>query len=159
MLIAVCLLMAVFLSIFFIIHRRTGSIVTISYDGMELYRIDMEDISSDYPHYYLIEYQEEGQDIHIMHSEHYPELPETQHYNLFMVVNGMVTMEAADCRDQICVRHIPIENARESIICLPNKLVIEIDNNADISIPQTEESDWDDKPEDESYEKLDGVVG
>ncbi len=159
MLIAVCLLMAVFLSIFFIIHRRTGSIVTISYDGMELYRIDIEDISSDDPHYYLIEYREEGQDIHIMHSEHYPELPETQHYNLFTVVNGMVTMEAADCRDQICVRHIPIENARESIICLPNKLVIEIDNNADISIPQTEESDCDGKPEDESYEKLDGVVG
>ena len=57
------------------------------------------------------------------------------------------------------MRHIPIENARESIICLPNKLVIEIDNNADISIPQTEGTDWDDKPEDELYEKLDGVVG
>lgn len=159
MLIAGCLLMAVFLSIFFIIHRRTGSVVTISYDGMELYRIDMEDISSDYLHYYLIEYREDGQDIHIMHSEHYPELPKAQHYNLFAVVNGMVTMEAADCRDQVCVRHIPIENDRESIICLPNKLVVGISNSADISIPQTEGTDWDDKPEDELYEKLDGVVG
>lgn len=152
--------MAVFLSIFFIMHRRNGSIVTISYDGMELYRIDMEDVSFNHQtQYYLIEYREEGQDVHIMHSGQYPELPSSRHYNLLAVTDGRVTMEAADCRDQICVRHIPIQNDRESIICLPNQLVIEIRESTDASIPQTEDTDLDGKPEDESHEILDGVVG
>ena len=150
--------MAVFLGIFFITNRRSGSIVTISHDGMELYRIDMEDVSV-YPHYYLIEYRENGQDIHIMHSEQYLDLPEAQHYNLLSVVDGSVSMEAADCRDQICVQHIPFKNDRESIICLPNKLVIEIRSRNDFKMQQPGSPDPDGKSEDESNESLDGGAG
>ena len=47
-------------------------------------------------------------------------------YNLLMVSEAGVSMEAADCPDQICVHHIPIKGGGESIICLPHKLVVEI---------------------------------
>lgn len=140
-------------------HRRTGSVVTISYDGTELYRIAMKDLSADYPHYYLVTYREDGQDIHIMHFEQYPELPITEQYNLFAVTDGSVTMESADCRDQICVRHIPIENDRESIICLPHKLVVGISGGTDSERIPAEGIDTDGNPEQELDEGLDGVAG
>ncbi len=47
-------------------------------------------------------------------------------YNLLTVSEAGVSMEAADCPDQICVHHIPIKGGGESIICLPHKLVVEI---------------------------------
>jgi hypothetical protein len=40
-------------------------------------------------------------------------------------------MEAADCRDQICVHHIPISGSGESIICLPHKLVVTVTGKQD----------------------------
>ncbi len=135
-----CLLAAFLLAVFFMLHRSAGSAVNISRDGIELYRIELEDIRSDeQTQYYLIQSEDSGQDVHIMHFEQYPSLPTGQSYNLFSITDGVVTMEAADCRDQICVRHTPISSDRESIICLPNKLVIEISG--------------------ESEEQLDGVVG
>jgi len=36
-------------------------------------------------------------------------------------------MLEADCRDGICVDHTPISLNGETIICLPHRLVIEID--------------------------------
>lgn len=135
-----CLFVAFLLTFFFMVHRRTGSTISISCDGVELYRIELEDIHSDgQTQYYLIQSKDAGQDVHIMHFEQYPSLPAEQNYNLFSVTDGIVTMEAADCKDQICVRHTPIGNDRESIICLPNKIVIEISSESD--------------------EPLDGVVG
>lgn len=47
-------------------------------------------------------------------------------YNLMTVSEAGVSVEAADCPDQICVHHIPIKGGGESIICLPHKLVVEI---------------------------------
>lgn len=35
----------------------------------------------------------------------------------------------ADCPDQICVRHKSISKDGESIICLPNKVVVSIENS------------------------------
>ena len=35
-------------------------------------------------------------------------------------------MESADCPDQICVRQKAISKEGESIICLPNKVVVSI---------------------------------
>lgn len=164
-LIAVCLLAALLLGIFFMVHRRTGSTLSISRDGIELYIIDLEEIHSDKnTQYYLICYEEgqdgyTGQDIHIMHYDQYPEVPSGQSYNLFSVTNGTVTMEAADCKDQICVRHIPISSDRESIICLPNKLVIEMRGSANSRITESEEMDHNGMSEDGMDEPLDGVVG
>lgn len=47
--------------------------------------------------------------------------------NIVIIKNGEVYVSEADCPDKICVNHKPIRNIGETIICLPHKLVIEID--------------------------------
>lgn len=146
-LIAGCLLAAVLLGVFFIIHREAGGTVRILYDGLELKKIDLYSAQTDSgaeagSQYYLITY---GDDVvSVENFENRPELPEGLNYNLISVADGTVIMEAADCRDQICVHHKPISSKGESIICLPHRLVVEIVGDKNAS----------GKPE----ESLDGVV-
>ena len=40
--------------------------------------------------------------------------------------HGQVWITEADCRDQICVEHRPVSKAGETVVCLPNELVIKI---------------------------------
>lgn len=47
-------------------------------------------------------------------------------YNVIEVSNGEVHIHEASCRDQICVNHPPISKNGEVIVCLPNKLVVEV---------------------------------
>ncbi len=47
-------------------------------------------------------------------------------YNKFVVKDGMAYIEEADCANQICVNHEPISTKNETIVCLPHKLVVEI---------------------------------
>lgn len=47
--------------------------------------------------------------------------------NVLVIKDGMVDMIMADCPDQICVKHEPISKAGETIICLPNKVVVTIE--------------------------------
>lgn len=46
--------------------------------------------------------------------------------NTVEVKNGSVSVTYADCPDQICVNHAPINLSGESIICLPNKVVVSV---------------------------------
>lgn len=46
--------------------------------------------------------------------------------NTVEVKNGSVSVTYADCPDQICVNHSPINLSGESIICLPNKMVVSV---------------------------------
>lgn len=48
--------------------------------------------------------------------------------NRIRISSGSVTMEWADCPDQICVSHRAISKDGESIICLPNRIVISIES-------------------------------
>lgn len=48
--------------------------------------------------------------------------------NTVSIKNGSVTVEAADCPDGYCVSHISIDKVGETIVCLPHKLVIEIED-------------------------------
>lgn len=129
-LIIACLLSAAFLGIFFAIQSRAGSVMTLSRDGAEIYRLDMNEIGNGrQKQYYLVLCRD--QETHIMHFEEYPTLPEGERYNLLSVEDGKVTMEAADCRDQICVHHVPITSHRESIICLPHKFVVELTGSSE----------------------------
>lgn len=56
-------------------------------------------------------------------------------HNVFKVTSDGVHMVESDCKDQICVHQGHITKTGESIICLPNRLVISIegtnDDNAD----------------------------
>lgn len=48
--------------------------------------------------------------------------------NTVIVENGKVRVEEASCPDKICEKHVPISMTGETIICLPNKVVVEVAN-------------------------------
>ena len=47
-------------------------------------------------------------------------------YNILIIEGGRAYVQQASCPDGICASHRPIEHDGESIICLPNKVVVEI---------------------------------
>ncbi|WLD76108.1 NusG domain II-containing protein [Mogibacterium neglectum] len=46
--------------------------------------------------------------------------------NVIRIKHGYVTMSEASCQNQVCVKHKAISKTGESIICLPNKVVVSI---------------------------------
>ena len=46
--------------------------------------------------------------------------------NVLVIKDGNVCISNADCPDDLCVKQGTISKANESIICLPNKLVVRI---------------------------------
>ena len=47
--------------------------------------------------------------------------------NTVEIKDGAVAVTNADCKNQICVNHAAITKKGESIICLPNKVIAEIE--------------------------------
>ena len=47
--------------------------------------------------------------------------------NTLIIENHKANMQLAECPDQLCVKHLPISGTDETIICLPNKVVITIE--------------------------------
>ncbi len=56
--------------------------------------------------------------------------------NILIIEDGKANMTEANCPDQICVNMSPISAENETIICLPNKIVVEV-------ISSDEEADFD----------------
>ena len=54
--------------------------------------------------------------------------------NTIVIDNGQVYMEDADCPDQVCVHHKPISKSGETIICLPNQVFVEVENDIENEI-------------------------
>ena len=46
--------------------------------------------------------------------------------NTVVIRGGKVDMIWAECPDQICVEHQTISKNKETIVCLPNKVIVEI---------------------------------
>lgn len=46
--------------------------------------------------------------------------------NVLVIENGKAYMESAVCPDKICVKHRPIDKSGQTIVCLPEKVVIKI---------------------------------
>ena len=46
--------------------------------------------------------------------------------NRLVIKDGKADMIKADCPDQICVNHKAISKNKESIVCLPNKIIVEV---------------------------------
>ena len=63
------------------------------------------------------------------------------HYNVVTVSGGKVTVTEGSCKNQVCVHHSAISLSGESIVCLPNKVVIQL------------------AEETESHTGIDGVTG
>lgn len=56
------------------------------------------------------------------------EVPIDNHYgyNKLVIQGGVAWMESADCPDGYCVEHKAISKSYETIVCLPHRLVVEI---------------------------------
>ena len=49
--------------------------------------------------------------------------------NVCEIKDGKVTMTEADCPDKLCVHQKAISTKGGTIVCLPNKVVLEIDSS------------------------------
>ena len=50
--------------------------------------------------------------------------------NKLVIKNGKADMTEADCPDKLCVHQKPVSKNHDSIICLPNKVIVEVDSSA-----------------------------
>ena len=73
------------------------------------------------------------------------QIPEENGTNVMQIKDGKVTMIEATCPDHYCMKQKAVDEHGGSIICLPNKVVIEGENTA-------EDSDSDSSP------KIDAVT-
>lgn len=48
-------------------------------------------------------------------------------YNIVIIESGSVSVSEASCKNQVCVRHGSISHPGESIVCLPNRLIVSIE--------------------------------
>lgn len=51
--------------------------------------------------------------------------------NVLIIENGAVYMKDASCPDEVCIHQGSISKTGQSIICLPNKIVVTITGDAD----------------------------
>lgn len=49
------------------------------------------------------------------------------HVNVIAIEGGTVHMQSASCKNQVCVEHGSISLTGDSIVCLPNRVVVEIE--------------------------------
>lgn len=154
-LVAACMLTAVLVGALLLMHRREGNVARISCDGEELAVIAFGSTGTQYC---LID-AEDGRMTIESYGEN-PVISDKKSFNLLAIADGVVRMEAADCRDQICVRHRAVSAEGESIICLPHKLVVEIAVGAEYSGLPEEGQKGNRKESSQSLieETLDGMV-
>lgn len=64
------------------------------------------------------------------------EITDGEHRNVIVIENGEAYMKSASCPDHLCVNQNPIGYDKQSIICLPNKVVITVtsDLESDVDI-------------------------
>jgi hypothetical protein len=55
-------------------------------------------------------------------------------YNVLEIQDGKASVTEASCPDKICVEHHSIEKKNESIVCLPNKVIVAIENGEDTDV-------------------------
>lgn len=101
-LIAVILVFCAILFLGFKLTRHKGNVVNISSDGVTV---------GNYP-------INEDNEINVPYKD--------SGYNIVTIKDGTVAVSDADCPDLICVKHIAITSADETIVCLPHKLVVKI---------------------------------
>ncbi len=58
------------------------------------------------------------------------ELPDGS-YNILEIKDGKADITEASCPDGICVNHRKISKTNQTIVCLPNKVIITIQNGAE----------------------------
>ena len=51
--------------------------------------------------------------------------------NILSISNNTATMSEASCPDKLCMKHKAISLEKETIVCLPNKVVVTIESDTD----------------------------
>ena len=69
----------------------------------------------------------------LLYSQRY-RIPVGDEYNEVLIEHGKIRVSSSSCRNQVCVNHAPISKNGESIICLPHKLVIKIENKKETGL-------------------------
>lgn len=54
--------------------------------------------------------------------------------NLLVIKDGKADITEADCPDRLCVHQKPISMTNETIVCLPNKVVVSIEGSTESGI-------------------------
>ena len=54
--------------------------------------------------------------------------------NVIRVEDGAVYMEEANCRDGLCIRQGKMRNGAKTIVCLPHKVVVQLEGDAPVSV-------------------------
>ncbi len=101
-LVAVMLVVAAAGFVIFSLTAKTGDVAVVSVDGITVERLPLDQNCEK-----RIESGSGG-------------------YNVVVIRDGVATVSDASCPDHICVNHRPVSNESETIVCLPNKLVVEI---------------------------------
>ena len=60
-----------------------------------------------------------------------PASAQYDYYNVVEIKDGTVSVTEASCKNQVCVKHGAISRSGETIVCLPNRLVVRIDNGGE----------------------------
>lgn len=60
-----------------------------------------------------------------------PASSQYDYYNVVEISGGTVSVTEASCKNQVCVKHGEISRSGESIVCLPNRLVVRIENSSE----------------------------
>ena len=98
------IILGLILSYTMISDNSTGNTVSITVDGKP------------YAHYPL------GEDRNV-------DVSQNGHINKINIKDSTVSMEFSDCANQDCVLHNAISKTSETIVCLPNKVIVEIEGD------------------------------
>lgn len=96
----VSIIVIMLLAVLVIKNTNNGNTVKISVDGEVLYTLPLDvDREIELPH------------------------------NTVIIENGKVWVSSADCENQICVNTLAVDSSGGAIICLPNKVAVEVLKN------------------------------
>ena len=110
--IAAVLLLSMAASAFVLLYHGAGDTVSVTQDGKVIKRINLDTVTSPYEFVVTGEYGS----------------------NTVRVEQGRICVTDASCPDRVCVNTGWISDGAIPIVCLPNKLVIQVDSAADAQL-------------------------
>ncbi len=122
---AILLLAAAAFLLYFHLHRDTGDTVVVSVNGEERYRFPLDSgrsISDANDQHTAAAGAEQADSSTGLKIEGY-----NGGYVVLVIRDGRAEVTEATCLDHICVKHPPISHTGESIVCLPNRVVVTIE--------------------------------
>lgn len=109
LLIAIVLVLALGVWVFTVLTQEAGGEAVVRINGEEIMRLPL------------------SRDAEIV-------LGEGEHTNLLLIENGEACVIQASCPDHVCINQGRIGFEGQSIVCLPNKLVVSIEGGAEAEI-------------------------